>query len=62
MQKQAELHAKEQGCSEPVYFISDKWGGYWQTSSEFGPYNFRLEDHHGKLSKVWSHQTPKEFP
>lgn len=29
---------------QPVYFINDRWGGYWQTGgSLYGPYNFRVD-------------------
>lgn len=27
---EAEAFAKTQRCLGPVYFVADKWGGYWQ--------------------------------
>lgn len=38
----AEQHARSQGCDGPVYRVEDRWGGYWQTKSDWGPYNFTL--------------------
>ena len=29
------------GSIGPVYFVSDKWGGYYQTETSVGPYTFR---------------------
>ncbi len=42
VRERAEEWAKQQGCHGPVYRIEDRWGGYWQTVSKFGIYNFRL--------------------
>ena len=39
--KEAEAFARAQGCHGPVYRVEDKWGGYWQVASRYGPYNFR---------------------
>lgn len=40
-QAEADAFAKKNG-GQRAYFISDAWGGYWQTVTINGPYNFRL--------------------
>jgi hypothetical protein len=39
--EQAEVYARSQMCKGRVYRVEDKWGGYWQVLSPYGPYNFR---------------------
>lgn len=41
MQSKADAFAKVKG-GDKAHFITDAWGGYWQTATENGPYNFRL--------------------
>jgi hypothetical protein len=41
MQSKADAFAKVNG-GDKAHFITDAWGGYWQTATENGPYNFRL--------------------
>lgn len=43
-QRRAEKLALDAGGKLPVGFVPDKWGGYWQCASEFGPYTFRLKE------------------
>ena len=37
------IHARKNNCHGPVYRIVDCWGGYWQTLSDHGVYNFTVK-------------------
>jgi hypothetical protein len=41
--RRCEAEAKVKGvATTPVYFVDDRWGGYWQCGTAHGPYTFRL--------------------
>jgi hypothetical protein len=38
--EEAQHKARSEGA-DGASFISDKWGGYWQANTKYGPYTFR---------------------
>lgn len=39
--EEAQCIAKAAGADGVSGFVYDKWGGYWQASTKYGPYTFR---------------------
>lgn len=40
--KEAWEIARNAGCIGEVRHVQDRWGGYYQCATEYGPYNFSL--------------------